>query len=221
MAVSFQVYVSGWLTFFGWILLIIFGGAGIVGIPFDLINAWRNRPRIMDENVFRERKEYLSKGVEELVKIGKELVQDNKEAEKDSSICGGFIKHKILSVKQREYEVQCMLAEKEFDRLEKSASYYSKVEPMTDTIKLLAGLASIFITMAILIHIMVYILLQINDKSIHPFFNQTMQTLDELNLSFISNALFCFVGFYFMAAAVMGNIKFGLRIYSVPFFPMV
>lgn len=33
------------MSFMGWILLILFGGVGLYGLPIDLINQYRRRPR--------------------------------------------------------------------------------------------------------------------------------------------------------------------------------
>ena len=37
----------------------------------------------------------------------------------------------------------------------------------------------------------------------------------------MSTIIFCFFGFYMFYATVLGNIKFGLRFFSLSFFPMV
>lgn len=41
------------------------------------------------------------------------------------------------------------------------------------------------------------------------------------NWSFLSSIFFCFFGFYFFYATCLGNIKFGLRFFSLSFYPMV
>ena len=53
---SFPVYVIGIMTFLGWFLLVFFLGTGLVAFPFDLINAFRFRPRPMKEDEFNRNK---------------------------------------------------------------------------------------------------------------------------------------------------------------------
>jgi len=33
------------LSFFGWIFVVLFGGVGLFGLPIDMINEFRHRPR--------------------------------------------------------------------------------------------------------------------------------------------------------------------------------
>jgi LMBR1 domain-containing protein 1 len=34
------------LSFFGWILVVLFGGVGLFALPIDMINAFRHRPKL-------------------------------------------------------------------------------------------------------------------------------------------------------------------------------
>jgi LMBR1 domain-containing protein 1 len=42
---SFVVYCMAIMSFFGWILLILFGGVGLFSLPIDWINDFRRRPK--------------------------------------------------------------------------------------------------------------------------------------------------------------------------------
>lgn len=43
--VSFAVYVIAIMSFFGWILVVIFAGVGLSALPIDMINEFRLRPK--------------------------------------------------------------------------------------------------------------------------------------------------------------------------------
>ena len=59
------------MTFLGWFMLVFFLGSGLIAFPFDLINAFRFRPRPMKEDEFNRNKNELAKKVEKLLSIGK------------------------------------------------------------------------------------------------------------------------------------------------------
>ena len=48
MTVSFPIYLIQVIAFFGWILFILFAGAGLASLPIDMICAFRFRPRRLD-----------------------------------------------------------------------------------------------------------------------------------------------------------------------------
>lgn len=43
--VSVIVYLIALTTLLGWILFAVFGGIGLVALPFDLLMNWKTRPR--------------------------------------------------------------------------------------------------------------------------------------------------------------------------------
>ena len=52
-------------------MLVFFLGSGLIAFPFDLINAFRFRPRPMKEDEFNRNKNELAKKGEKLLSIGK------------------------------------------------------------------------------------------------------------------------------------------------------
>jgi ABC-type dipeptide/oligopeptide/nickel transport system permease subunit len=45
---SLAIYILAMVSWFGWFLVVFFGGIGLIALPFDLINDWRTRPRPID-----------------------------------------------------------------------------------------------------------------------------------------------------------------------------
>ena len=48
-------YITTVITFFGWILLVIFGGYGLSALPIDLIISFVNRPKIVKKLIIRSK----------------------------------------------------------------------------------------------------------------------------------------------------------------------
>lgn len=60
------------------------------------------------------------------------------------------------------------------------------------------------------------------DKQSARGVSQWVESLDNNpNLSFVGVVLFLAIGYYMWYAALMGNIKFGLRFFSLQFYPMM
>ena len=58
--VSAFVYVIGLICAIGWFSFIVFGGAGIIALPMDLINDWRTRPSKITRLEYTQRKNTLA-----------------------------------------------------------------------------------------------------------------------------------------------------------------
>ncbi len=66
-----------------------------------------------------------------------------------------------------------------------------------------------------------YNLLTVEGKPISPWLNDMLEAIDQSNVAFLSTLIFACIGYYFMAAGIKGNVKFGLRFFCVTFYPMV
>lgn len=66
-----------------------------------------------------------------------------------------------------------------------------------------------------------YVLLKVNGKSVRPFINTLLESIENSNVSFFATVLFAFIGYYFMFCALKGNVKLGLRFFCFTFYPMV
>jgi len=58
------------MSFFGWILLVIFGGVGLFSLPIDMINEFRHRPKARKTAEMKRTKDNLVKAISGLVKEG-------------------------------------------------------------------------------------------------------------------------------------------------------
>ena len=58
-----------------------------------------------------------------------------------------------------EFETNCILAEREFTTLDKTAMYKDKVEPCIYVIKLLLGIVCVIISAVLVVHLFMFVLL--------------------------------------------------------------
>ena len=48
------------MSFFGWILLVIFGGVGLFALPIDMINDFRHRPKLRRTEKIKKARDALT-----------------------------------------------------------------------------------------------------------------------------------------------------------------
>ncbi len=58
------------LSFFGWILVVLFGGVGLFALPIDMINDFRRRPKARRSAEMRKARDALTAAIESLHKEG-------------------------------------------------------------------------------------------------------------------------------------------------------
>jgi hypothetical protein len=64
--------------------------------------------------------------------------------------------------------------------------------------------------------------LRSNNKQKDPWLSTEFDELSRSpNWSFLTTILFCFFGYYLFYATFVGNVKFGLRFFSLSFYPMI
>ena len=61
--VSAFLYIIGLICALGWFTFVVFGGAGIVALPMDLINEWRTKPERISRKEYTTRKAALAREV--------------------------------------------------------------------------------------------------------------------------------------------------------------
>ena len=73
ISVSFPIYAISIMSFFGWILFVIFCGVGLTALPMDLILAYKYMPKKISAEEHEARRLTLKKDVDELLTSGNEL----------------------------------------------------------------------------------------------------------------------------------------------------
>jgi LMBR1 domain-containing protein 1 len=79
----------------------------------------------------------------------------------------------------------------------------------------------LIISLVMIVHLFLYVLLKVNNKSVKPFLNTMLEKIEVSNASFFATVLFAFIGYYLMFCAIKGNVKLGMRFFCFTFYPMV
>lgn len=91
------------------------------------------------------------------MKIGEELVEQKKEhlenEDKKKNILGKFFAGRKIKGDQSKFERDCELAETEFNKLDKIASYNLNVEPCKFVLWLIVGILFGILSLVMMIHI--------------------------------------------------------------------
>ncbi|KAJ3101140.1 hypothetical protein HK100_004593, partial [Physocladia obscura] len=78
--VSWIVYTVAIIALIGWAAFAIFGGAGLVALPVDLIQDFQHRPKPITADQYALRKKQIGERATELLEVGKDLQQQLREA---------------------------------------------------------------------------------------------------------------------------------------------
>ena len=222
--VGFQIYALTLMVFVGWCLLCIFLPTGMQAYPFDLVAQWVNRPKPMRENDFNYKKSELSKKVETLLQMGKKLIEDKKRlAERTRSmwLLSRWRAKSNLKAEQHLFETNCAIAEREFQQLDKIASYNTRVEPLKYSMLLILGILMGGISVLVIIHTFCYVALKVDGKTVEPFLNDLLEQTEVSRVGFLASVLLVAIGLFLTLCAVRGNVKLGLRFFFVSFYPIL
>lgn len=146
---TFAAYTIGAIAFWGSFIFCFFLATGLVAVPFNQIIQWADRPKpLIDAGEFKKEKERVAKQIEWVLKSGKEIYEEKLDL--DNKLENGnwltsvklFMQSRKSNVAQHEFEVNCMIIEKEFTKLQKVSQYNKKVEPCRYTCNLYLGLIS-------------------------------------------------------------------------------
>ena len=156
--------------------------------------------------------------------MGKQLVEDKKrlaDETRNMYMCTRWRAKRELKAQQHQFEVNCILAEKEFQKLDKVASFSSKVEPLIYSFKLVVAIIMAAISVVLIIHTFMYVALKVDGKTVNPFLNDLLEQIETGPVGFLSSVLLVAIGLFLMVCTLRGNVKLGLRFFFVSFYPIV
>ena len=212
------------MTFLGWCLLCIFLPTGMQAIPFNLGAEWYNRPIPMKEEDFKAAKAELAKKIKEMMAIGKKLIDDKKrlaDTTRNMWMIQRWRQKSTLKSEQHQFETNCIIAEREFQRLDKISGYRNKVEPLIYSCKLILAIVLAALSLVMLIHWFCYCTLKVDERYVEPFLNDFLEQTEDSALGFLASVIILGIGFFLCIAALNGNIKLGLRFFFVSFYPIL
>ena len=173
------------------------------------------------ENTFKRTKEELADKVQQLLKEGKSLNEQKKKIEIEKWSCNKWGTQRKLNNEQHKFETNCMIAEREFQRLDMIAAYKEKVEPCKYTCYLVLGALMAILSIVFMVHIFLYAVLKVENKNVQPFLNGMIEDIEGSRAGFLATVLIVLMCYYFVFAAARGNVKFGLRFFFISFYPIV
>ena len=101
------------MTFFSWLVFALFGGIGLASVPMDFFISFINRPKSINNADAKERKQILFEEVEDLLKIGEEVTEmERNGAQKKLFFTPTKRKYNRL---KNEFVSRFALAQKEFE----------------------------------------------------------------------------------------------------------
>lgn len=207
------------MNFLGWIMLMLFLPLGQWSIFFDNFFTFVHRPKPMKEDEFNRKKAELAKKVQQLLAKGKKLIEDKKQLPELK--LGWFSRwrtQRSVKSEQHLFETNCMLAEQEFQELDRVASYNTMVDPCYYAFVMAVAVFGFFLT----IWFMVFTFKNLAFKEVlDPFMDGYLVSIEQSPVSFFATLLLIASGFYFMYSAFKGNVKLGLRFFVVTFYPLV
>lgn len=201
------VYFIALMSWFGWLFLVVFGGIGLAALPMDLINDYRTRPRTLrntkegKDQYLRMRKN-LNERARDLMKEG----QDIKAAEESGK---AWPRRKVNKWKTKVYNL-----ERDFDFF----NFYNDNQrsPIWYYFRLVLGILSILVSLAWVLHIVLYILMR---PPVTPLLNSMFLALDGV-FPLFGTLAFAIFSFYLIWCVLKGVMKFGLRLLIITIHPL-
>jgi len=220
------VFLMAFLSFIGWFFWTFFVGVGLVALPLDLINEWRTRPEPMPTKVYFEEKEKLGKRAIALIDAGQKI-RDNAD----------LSRHKQLSRTERakarnlliRFEQAFYLLKRDRDLLMAAAAMrgtdFNKetplnLNPLWYGLKAFCGMIGAVISLAWVIHIIVFILPQ---RPLTPFLNNFFIVLEGVaggSFPLFGVLAFAIFGMWLLWCVIKGNFRLGLRLACVRIYPV-
>lgn len=217
--VTFVIYLAALMSFVGWFFFAIYVGIGFVALPLDAFNAFRYRPRPKDARTLNTMRKALEVRAKELMGVAMAMVADQ--------VSYGDERHSRTERRRRgranvqevnRYRVLVEMLETDLEDYQMSnpAYYREHFNPIWAYAKLVFGVISIIMTLAWVVHIIIYMLF---NPPLYGFLNNYFTWFDQWFPLFgtISVAIF---GLYLLLAVAKGNTKFGTRFFLIKVHPM-
>jgi len=214
--VSVFMYIIAIISFVGWFLFSIFGGIGLITLPSDLISSFKNRPRPIGKEKYQKLKSEI--GLRSVTLMDKSMEIENlREKAKNKSRFSKEVKE--LKSKEKEFEKNVMLLENDDNKMEESYTNRGG-NILIQFGKLLLGILGGLLSLAWILHIVLYSVMKSFDKeTISTFLSSFLSLLSKI--PFLGTALYASLAFWLLASVVNGNMKFGMKFEIFAIHPLV
>eukprot|EP01128_Nolandella_sp_AFSM9_P005402 TRINITY_DN259_c0_g1_i1.p1 TRINITY_DN259_c0_g1~~TRINITY_DN259_c0_g1_i1.p1 ORF type:complete len:496 (+),score=88.65 TRINITY_DN259_c0_g1_i1:148-1635(+) len=184
------VWLVAVLAIGGWGLFALFGGIGLIALPFDLITSYLHRPLPITKETYNARKIKIGEETEALLQAGMKLTQRNSE---------------MTRKERNEWKKHVYMIDREF--VHNEIAYKKKGGAVIIYwAKLALGILSGIFAFMILLQMILW-----TNLSLYPFLDFMFIAMDGL-WAFFGTIFFALIALLLIVTVVKGNFKFGLRI---------
>lgn len=221
MQMRLSNYLIALTSFVGWWLLVVFGSVGLTALPLDMIYSFVDRPTKTDLQKYNAQKQVIGEQSRELAKYGNEL----QDRERDLRGKSGFYNSRQKATLQRDYnkfKQSVYLLEMEYKKIEISLKQHGE-NPVISYMKLTGGIVGFVFSIIWIVHCFIYIAFRSisqNQQPVALFLNSLLISLGNGTGYIGSFVLFLLMSLYLLATVVKGALKFGMKLFCLPIYPL-
>lgn len=115
VVVSIGVFIVAVVTLVGWCIFAIFGGVGMVALPYDLLNDFKHRSRPITKVVYEERKRIIGQQAQILMENCKNLNVELKTAAKSNNFGK---RYRQIKNREKTFRKEVLILEYHYRKLE-------------------------------------------------------------------------------------------------------
>lgn len=197
--------------FLGWCLFVVFGGIGIVALPFDMILDYNYRPRPRTAIEMAEKKIALRRRCEELSSFTNALENLVEEEQEKTGMISKWRAAKLIKTKEGKLKKEIDILEQEYEIYEEESTLTAN--PIVNLVKLVVGCVFAIVSFFLVLHLVLYNVIVVKGKPLDFFLNTFLFWVEFKVTRFFSTIIFAFISMYLVFCVMKGNIKFGLRIF--------
>lgn len=215
--VNFAVYVIALIGWIGWWCFSIFAGIGLASLPFDLIGAFVYRPITLSPDEIHNKELELQERTGELLDISLLLKRERAVFAQGGASRGEKRKRMISDRMEINRLTQMVfILERDVEDFELCKGVKDDQSALAPFFKLFAGILFSIVSLAWLVHIVLYLLVQ---PAPTGFLNVYLTWFDGWFPMFgdITYAIFAL---YLLACTIKGCFKFGMRFLCIKIHPM-
>jgi len=200
------------VVFFGWLLFIVFGGIGLVALPFDCIANFKKRPIRISLEKYTIVKKEIGERATKLIEIGNAL----KDKQKKSGRGSRWSRRRQRS-NYNKFRQAVFFLEEDYEHL-KECYQRQGGKVLLYYLMFLFGLISVCLTILWILQIFLYMFTQ--PFPFNPFLNTMLKAMDAA-FPLFGTVFYGLFAFYLLLCVIKGNFKFGMRVFILfPIHPM-
>lgn len=215
--VSPVIYLIALISVLGYVFFSVFGGIGLIALPFDCILGFIHRPKPIGTKEYQEKKKIIGEQAKLLMEAGTFLTEEVKQAgRRGKSLLDKS--ERRLRKKEQEFRKDVLILEYHFQWLE-DAYKNQGGNFILQFASFLFGCFGCILSLCWVIHVIVYIIpVMMGYDALDPFLNNFFMQVGDV--PFIGVVIYAMFSFYLMACVIKGTIKLGMRILFFTVHPM-